>query len=422
MKHLLLLGGGRAHLQVLAALAATPLAAARVTLVSAHTHHVYSSRVPDFLAGRCGLSDCRLALAPLAREAKALFTRASVTGLDVSARQVRLSNGETLSYDALSIGTGAAMDRDSLPGARDNALFVHPLDGFVALWDAVLELAQSQSLSLVVVGGGAAGVELALAAQLRLGERARVSLLTGGGPVLADHTPALQRRAAQLLRQRRIQVFDERCTAVQPGHVQLGSGARLACDVPLLATGGGPVPWLTESGLALDAEGRVRTGALLQSSSHPDVFAAGDVASRSDVPWPSGGSQAELAGPALALNLRRFVSGGTLQAWTPPKRQPPVLLAAGDGRALLGWGPLALHGRWAGTWKERQARDFMARFQRSGEALDRLSSADPADAADAAHTPDAPDAPGRRPTAPPLDAVDSTVPGVLHTTPGRLDD
>lgn len=44
MKHLVLLGGGHAH--VLRAFAKEPLAAARVTLVSPHPSLVYSAVVP----------------------------------------------------------------------------------------------------------------------------------------------------------------------------------------------------------------------------------------------------------------------------------------------------------------------------------------------------------------------------------------
>jgi NADH dehydrogenase FAD-containing subunit len=287
---------------------------------------------------------------------------------------VTLSDGRVAEYDALSIDTGVVQDRDVIPGARTHGLFVRPIEHFVKLYEGLLTLAQSRVLDIVVIGGGAAGFEIALALQHRLrgadgSPQARVCLVTGDTTVLPGFGETLQRRAVQALRRARITVINQRCVEVADTHVALDNGARLVCDVPLMALTGAPAPWLCDSGLALDAQGFVATGPTLQSTSHPQVFAAGDVASRQDVALPRSGVFAVRSGPALALNLRRALAGGQLQAWNTEPRAL-YLLSCGERRAIMSWGGWSAQGRWVWLWKDSIDRRFVAKYVQAGMARD----------------------------------------------------
>jgi pyridine nucleotide-disulfide oxidoreductase family protein len=362
LKHLVLAGGGHAHIHVLQDLARLALPGARVTLVSPFPHLVYSAMLPGVVAGHYLLDDCLIALTRLAASAKVELVQAQVVGLDAAARRVTLSSGEVLGYDVLSLDTGPVMDRDAIPGAREHALFVRPMEHFVQLWSSLNELAKTRSLSIVVVGGGAAGVELAMALQFRLGDQARVSLLTGGPPLLEAYSSEVRERAANALKRLAITVLHDCCAQVDATHVKLGSGARLQCDAPLMAIGSSAPPWLRGSALALDAAGFVATNPTLQSTSHPEVFAAGDVASRVDAPRPKSGVYAVRAGPPLALNLRRFVGGGALEAYVPQPRSLN-LLACGARYAIASRGDWSAEGRWVWWWKNWIDRRFVKRFK-----------------------------------------------------------
>ena len=118
--------------------------------------------------------------------------------------------------------------------------------------------------------------------------------------------------------------------------------------------------WLAGSGLALDSEGYVRTGPTLQSVSHPEVFAVGDVATRDDAPHARSGVYAVRAGPPLALNLRRCAGGAALQPYRP-QRRALTLIACGEGSAIASWGAWSAQGRWVGGWKDRIDRGFINR-------------------------------------------------------------
>ena len=366
MKHLVLLGGGHAHLHVLKALGAQTIASAHVTLVSPFPRQMYSGMVPGLVAGHYDLDEVSVALTPLAAAAKVEFLETSATAVDANAKTVQLQNGDTLAFDVLSLDTGPVMDRDLIRGARELALFVRPIEHFTRLWTALFELAQTRALDVVVVGGGAAGVELVMALHHRLctvaKTGARLSLVTGGTAPLASHAIKVQARVKQALKQSQVTVFEDTCLEVREGALLLGSGARLACDAPVMALGSSTPTWLADSGLALDEAGFISTGPTLQSTSHADVFAAGDVASRLDVSRPKSGVYAVRAGPPLEANLRLHIGGGALLPYQPQPRSLN-LLACGDRTAIASWGEWSIQGGWVWRWKDKIDREFVGRYR-----------------------------------------------------------
>lgn len=361
-RRLLLLGGGHAHVQVLDALARAPLAGVQATLVTPFARQMYSGMVPGLVAGHYAADECAVALAPLAAAAGVTLHLAAAVALDAAARRVSLSDGQVLDYELLSLDTGAHMDRDAIPGAHEHALFVRPIEDFIARLDARLQHAARGEL--VVAGGGAAGVELAMALAWRLRRAdgpAGVSLVSGD--MLPGFAPRVRQRALRALAALDVTVWPQPCVAIEDDHLRLAGGARVACNLPLLAIGASAPRWLAGSALALDAQGFVATGPTLQSVSHAEVFAAGDVAARVDAPRPKSGVHAVRAGPPLAANLRRWLEGAPLLTHRPQTRTL-YLLSCGERRAIAAWGGWSAEGRWIWRWKDRIDRAFVARYAR----------------------------------------------------------
>lgn len=365
MKRLVLLGGGHAHVHVLSALAREPMPGVTTVLVTPYARQIYSGMLPGWVAGHYSLEQCAIPLEPLARAAGTELALAAAVAVDAAHRTVTLSDGRVAEYDALSIDTGSLFDREAIVGARAHGLFLRPIEHFVVLFDEVLKLASQRVLDVVVVGGGAAGFELAMALQYRLcaggEERARICLVTGDSVVLPSFGEGVRKAALRRLKRARVTVVNQRCVEIGATHALLENGARLSCDVPLLAMPSIAPQWARDSGLAVDPQGFIATGPTLQSLSHPQVFAAGDVASRSDLALPRSGVYAVRAGPALALNLRRFLAGGELQPWKTSLRSL-YLLSCGERRAIASWGPWHVQGRWAWHWKDRIDRRFIERY------------------------------------------------------------
>jgi pyridine nucleotide-disulfide oxidoreductase family protein len=380
IKKLLLLGAGHAHVHVLAQLARNRPADLDVTVLSPFPFQTYSGMTPGFVAGHYSAEECQIPLEPLVKAAGARWVQGRCTALDATQQlvQVTAAGGAKdapvlLRYDLLSIDTGAIIDRTRLdadmPGAAARALIVRPIEGFAALWPQVLALSGTRPVSIAVIGAGAAGIELLLAAEQRLRReghtQARFTLVTGGGPVGSNYVEGVQRRILRHLKRRNITVLRETCTGIEAGLVRLGSGATLACDVPILAIGTHAPPWLADSGLALSDSGHVLVNPFQQSPSHPNVFAAGDVSSREDAPHPRSGVYAVRAGPPLAANLLAAHEGQPLKPHHPP-RNTLNLLSCGAGHAIASYGPWHAEGDWAWRWKDHIDRGFMARYRLPG--------------------------------------------------------
>ena len=364
-RHLVLLGAGHAHVQVLAHLADHPLVGARITLVAPHPRQLYSGMVPGFVAGHYALDDCTIALEPLVRRAGIRWLHRSVRALDASTCTVDLDDGSALHYDWLSVNTGPVQNRavieQTIPGAREHGLFVRPIEAFGALWPQVAQLGLQRPLRIAVIGAGAAGIELAMAVRQRL-PNAAVTLLTGPGAVAANYTPTVQQRVLAALKQRNITVLQDVALSLSGTSVRMGCGADLACDVPLIATGAQPAPWLAGSGLSLDAQGFIAVNALQRSTSHPQVFATGDVSTRVDQPLARSGVYAVRAGPALATNLVAAVAGRPLKEHMPPLKTLN-LISCGNKQAIASWGSFSAQGRWVWWLKDRIDRRFVAKFR-----------------------------------------------------------
>jgi len=350
LKRALLLGAGPAHLAALKAFAAQPVASAQLAWLAPGRELCHAPMLPGWVAGAYTAAACRIPLTPLATHAHAAWHEGRVVGLDAAARRVRLADGSELGYDVLSIDLAAAPDRDAIPGAREHALFLRPLEAFMPLWERLRALADERALCVVVVGSGVAAVELALAVAQRLGERARVSLVTGGAPPLPAHPPGLQQRIRRALKRQRITLLEDSVAAIDAQQLQLGRGVRVACDAPLIALDPAAPGWLRESGLALDEAGRVVTLATLQSRSFPEVFATGELA--------AGAGDGARIGAALAFNLRRLIGGGALEAVRQRRAAPELIACPGHG-AILRWGGWSMEANWVGRWKDRIDRRFV---------------------------------------------------------------
>lgn len=365
MKQVLLVGAGHAHLQVLRDWGRAPVPGVRLRLLTPSPQQIYSGMLPAHVAGHCTFEQTCIDAAALARDAGIEMVLGSLATLDAEQRRLTTTDGRTLDYDALSLDTGAAMDRKRIPGAQDQGLFVKPLQAFAQLWPQVVALADRKALHVVVIGGGAAGVELAMAVAHRLAGRVRVSLVSGRSGLMSRHPPPLQARCHAALRARQITVLPEDCVELLEGEVVLSNGARLVCDAPLLATGAVAPAWVAGSGLQTADDGFIATVASLQSSSHPEVFACGDVASRVDEPHPRNGVHAVRAGPVLAANLRALLTHQPLRPYRP-QRRALQLLDCGDRRAIAAWGNWA-SAPWLGglawRWKRRIDQRFVDSFR-----------------------------------------------------------
>ena len=365
MKRLVLAGGGHAHLHVLRTLAKHPWPGVEVVLISPHSRQIYSGMLPGWMAGHYHLDQCAAALKPLADAGGVRFIQEHIVSMNADRRTVRCAISGELSYDLISIDTGAMVDVSTLAATGANLLPIRPLEVFIVGWERQLaDFLKKGEARLVVVGAGAAGVELALAARYRLvnllGEaRVTVSLLEGSG-LLAGHGPGVLKRVARELTASGVQRIAGHAAGA-PAGLLFPDGRGLAVDCVIGTTGVIPAPWIASSGLARADDGFIAVENAQRSTSHPQVFAAGDVATRIDSPHAKSGVYAVRAGPVLSNNLQRSLAG---QAMLPhhPQRRTLYLLATGPKKAIVSWSGWSASGAWAWRWKDWIDRRFMEQY------------------------------------------------------------
>ncbi|QDL36417.1 hypothetical protein EUB48_03215 [Rhodoferax sediminis] len=95
----MLLGGGRAHVKVLADLAERPLAGWDVHLVSPYRHQIYSGMLPGGVAGHYPIEACAIALDALAADARMKFHETAALGVDAADNEVTYADGTRLNFD-----------------------------------------------------------------------------------------------------------------------------------------------------------------------------------------------------------------------------------------------------------------------------------------------------------------------------------
>jgi selenide,water dikinase len=372
-KQLLLIGGGHSHVEVIRRFGATPEPGVAVTLLSPDRHTAYSGMLPGHVAGHYSHAECHIDLDALCRAAGVRRIAGTAGSLDLARRLARCSDGGAAHYyDVLSIDAGAAPALDAIPGARNHGLPLRPVAGFLEGWQFLRAAARSGGLHIVVVGSGAAGVEIVLAMQHRLaldGAPARFTLIGAGSVLLSGHARGVRRRLERILRERGIALrLGTPVTRAETGGLWLRDGQRVAADTFVWATGAAAPGWPRASGLQTDAAGFIAVDEHLQSLSHPGVFAAGDIASMAGASPPKSGVYAVRQGPPLAANLRCALRGEALLRYTPQTRAL-ALISTGDRQAVASYGPFALSGRWVWRWKDALDRRFMARYRGTAESL-----------------------------------------------------
>jgi NADH dehydrogenase FAD-containing subunit len=332
VKRILLAGAGHAHAVVLASLASNPLYAASVVMVTPRAREIYSGMLPGVIAGHYREDEATIDVAGLATRAQAELVVDEIVAIDAAARSVTLRRGQRLAYDFLSLNVGSQVSLTA-PGTAQHALPVKPFERLIA------QLGRPRHVA--IAGGGAAGIELAMALRHRGAEVT----------VYSEHDAfdgSAAQRVRRALRRRRVDFRrGMRADAIESGPVVVAGKARQAFDLVLWAGGAAPLPLFAGSGLALDERGFVRVDETLRSVSHPEVLAAGDCAAAGEA---KNGVHAVRQGAVLADNLRCLVAGLRPQPYQP-REKALLILTCGARYAVAMRGDWSAEGRWVWWWK-----------------------------------------------------------------------
>lgn len=384
-----LVGAGHTHALVLEAWAKNDVPTAHLTLVTDRETLVYSGMIPGVIAGEYALSDATIDASDLARRADARLVSGRVVHVDPVGRRVTLDGGVTLGYDVASLDVGSVPAGLARIGAA--VVAAKPLDPLRRRLEALQGRCGGEvdagsgdrprsgassgpgasngpagpggeAAPVVVVGGGAAGVEIAAAVRARLDDRA-VVIVERGDRLLPAYRPRVSGRVHRSLERRGIQLrYGTEVRAADRERIYFASGDELPSALTIWVTGAAAPPLLSESPLPVDGGGFVSVGDDLRVRGTDDLFAVGDCASLPGAGAPKAGVHAVRQAPILFENLAARLRGGALTRYEP-QRDFLMLLNLGDGTALgTKWGVVA-EGRWVRRVKDVIDRRFVERFR-----------------------------------------------------------
>ncbi len=405
VRDIVLIGGGHSHVGVLMRFAMQPEPGVRLTVICRDTDTPYSGMLPGYVAGHYSFDDVHIDLRRLCQFAGARFYRTHVTAIDREEQRVICHARPAVGYDLLSINIGSTPRLDHIQGIGDPealdapVVAVKPISTFQQRWLNLLERARAAQhpLEIVLVGGGAGGVELLLAIQQRLahempvGLLPRLTLITRGKRLLPTHATEVGDMLAATLRERGITVhFGEEINAVESATEALAvstlgsttpssttpsarsqrllistSGKHYPADEAIWVTRAGGARWLEQTGLSLDDDGFLKVRDTLQTLDDAAIFAAGDIAHQVNHPREKAGVFAVRQSRPLADNLRRAIRGEPLKDYVPQTRWL-ALISTGDRAAIASRGRLGVISPqlrpWLWRWKDHIDHKFMTRF------------------------------------------------------------
>jgi selenide,water dikinase len=394
---LVFIGGGHAHSLVLRMLAMKPIDKVRLTLITDSLLTPYSGMLPGYIAGHYSKEETHLDLNKLCRAAHVRLIHGRVSGIDLENKTIQLDNQASIGYDKVSINTGSTPNVN-VAGAREFGVGVKPISQLTATWQKLLaqktehntehsaehnaensaEKSTKHNIAhWAVIGGGAAGIEMVLAIAYRFKQTKdtlKLSLVQSGDTLLSSYHKNVQKQVAIALKQYGIAlVTGFRVSRVTENTIESDTGGTLSIDQSIWCTPATAPTWPTLAGLDTDKNGFIAVNEFLQSTSHNDVFACGDVATMVKSPRPKAGVYAVRSAPFLTKNLRAIFSQQTMQA-VSLQTDFLSLISLGGKSAVGQRGRLSLKGEWVWRWKDHIDQKFMALFSKNLPAMPSMEN------------------------------------------------
>ncbi len=354
----LILGGGFAGVGAARKLGR---ADAEVVLVNRHNYHTFQPLLYQLATGLLETTAVGHSLRDLlGRQDNTTVHQASVTGVNLDAREVRFDEIAPMTYDFLVLGLGAEVNFFGTDGAAEHAFPMYTLPHALRLKDHLLErweaadrdpsLVDDGVLNVVIVGGGPTGVETAGAiAELYRAvfardypalpqEQARVILVEAGPELFSMFKPRLRKYAATALAERTVEVMTgAMVSSVSPTRVTLKSGEELKAHTLVWGAGLQGNPLVQSLGLELQRGNRIAVGADLALPDHPEVYVLGDVAAITDGKTgqvlPQLGSVALQSGEHAGEAIARRVAGKAAKSFR--YRDKGTMAMIGRGAAVV---------------------------------------------------------------------------------------
>jgi NADH dehydrogenase len=341
-KHLLILGGGfggmYAAIALERALAYQP--DVEITLVNRQNFFLFTPMLHEIAASDLDITHIVNPIRKLLK--RATFLHGEVESIDLASKRAAVFHGPNqhrheLSYDYLVIALGATTNFYKIPGLEERALTMKSLGDAIHLRNRLIDLleeadfdcafdSRADLLTIVVAGGGFAGVETVAAANDFLREATcfyphldendiRVVLVHPGPVILPELGDQMGLYAQKKLGQRRVEILvNTKVKAISNEFVELSDGTKIRTKTLVWTAGTSPNP-LLDTLPCQKERGRLVVDEYMGVPDWPGVWALGDCAvipdKKTGKAYPSTAQHAMREGKSLARNITAEILGET---------------------------------------------------------------------------------------------------------------
>jgi NADH dehydrogenase FAD-containing subunit len=364
-RHLILVGGGHAHLTTIVKIRDFIHLGHRVTLIGPSPYHYYSGMGPGALGGFYRPEEIRFSIQEMGKSRGAHFIKDRVIRIDPKEQALILESGNTIKYDVVSFNIGSGVPWEVAPPSRDNILTVKPVENLLTGKHAILELLRKGKGGITVVGGGPAALEIAgnIAKLVRNhGGDAHITLLAGN-VFLSRFPKRVRRLAMRSLVSSGIDIIEgSKVKKVKGNEAILQDDRSFGHHLCFIAVGITPPDVFVKSGLPIGPDGGMLVNAFLRCTEYPNIFGGGDCISFQPRPLDKVGVYAVRQNMVLYRNLLSALENRELEKFNPAGKYL-LIFNLGDGKAISFRAPFIFNGRTSFILKNYIDRKFMKRFQ-----------------------------------------------------------
>ncbi|WP_226682552.1 FAD-dependent oxidoreductase [Sutcliffiella horikoshii] len=356
--NVVLVGGGHAHLKCLLDIRKNPLPNQKIYLISPDRYQYYSGMFSGYTEGLYSLDEIRIDIKDLSEKAGVTFIEDKVTEVCVTGKTLLTKAGKKIPFSVVSFDTGSSIK--SPPSFKDNLVQIKPNYFFA---NKIKEYREVEFP--VVVGGGASGVEIALAItawRKKNGLPTNVTLITS-----SKLLPSSSSQASKMIKEIAIGKGlsvkeDESVGEINENYVLTKNGTSLPHSRVLWLTGPSSPSIFKKSSLPCDENGFLLTKKTLQAKGLPFIFGAGDCITLEAFPdLPKNGVYAVRQAELLWDNITSYLNGDMCSTFTP-QRHFLSLLSTGNKEALLQYGHFTSHNKLVWKLKNKIDTGYMKKY------------------------------------------------------------
>ena len=365
-KRLVFAGGGHAHLYSLARTGELVRRGFEVVLVDRSPHLYYSGMATGTISGVYAPDGPRIDVRRLVEAGGGKFVQGRVEEIRTTNRELALDTGETVAYDAASFCLGSEV-APGVAGGEADAVRVKPVGGLREVRRRLLGFDGDPAPKVLVVGGGAAGCEVA-ANILALLDASRLevdlTLVQRGESLLTGSPKRARTLILRVLRERGAKVVTNTAiTHLGSGAARTDSGREIPYDLAVLAVGVTPPGLFRASGLPAGESGGLWVDRHLRCVGDERLFGGGDCVSFRGEPLPGLGVFAVRQGPVIFRNVQAVLNGGGWLEYKPQRRFL-YIISLGDETGLAIYGSFAWRGKLSWWLKHRIDEKFVEEYRR----------------------------------------------------------